>query len=254
MKNTLKHGLHIAIVTSPEAGYGGSLLAWETYQVCKTKGIPSIIATYDRYRLYPPDIGSDLRRLPMPVDTTAGEIEAEALTCLIPIVEEARREGKFLIIDTKAGFTPEDKMFEMMTRAGLADADSAAALVAVRHGVETFWEPFEAIGIPMSRALFRYWGFRSNASEIPSDETIHRWKPRFLNRESLDDINQGPTPAIPLGFQEEFRSMIPFFGVGSHTQDVVDHIKDATEHIHSALLEPITESVQEIYFLDFPEF
>jgi len=254
MKNTLKHGLNIAIVTCPEAGYGGSLLAWETYQACKMKGVPAILATFDRYRLYPPDIGSDLRRLPVPVDKASGELEAEALTCLIPIVEEAKKEGKFLIIDTQAGFKPGDLMFAVMTRAGLADADSAAALVAVRHGQETLWEPFEAIGIRMDRVIFRYWGFRSPVSETPCNEMEFRWKPRFLDRTSLDEIYQEPPSGHPVGLEEMLGDMTPFYKVGRRKPEVTEHIEDATEHIYTALLEPIMEPLQEVYFLDLPDF
>ncbi len=76
MKSQLKPGLHIAIVTNPRPGSGGSLLAWESYQACQHFG-PAILATFDTNRHYPLPC-PDLRRLPL---TDAGRYS------LLPIVE-----------------------------------------------------------------------------------------------------------------------------------------------------------------------
>lgn len=244
MKHTLKAGLHAAVITSPKAGYGGSMLGWETYMVCKRAGIPAIIATFDRYRTYPPNIGEDLRRLP--TTTAAIATEEEMANCLKHIVKEARDIRKFLIIDTQSGFQTHDSMFGAMMRAGLAEANSLAALVAVWSGVEKSRDPFAEFGITFTRTLFRYWGLKSDLARIPSNNTTHRWIPRYLSNSAVQNIKEGSAKSFfPIG-EEYPGENAQTDGSHIHLSEVVEHLTDAVKNIFPALLEPISDPVPEV--------
>ena len=242
MKNTLKPGLHVAIVTSPKPGYGGSMLAWETYEVCKRVGIPAIFATFDRFRAYPPSIETDLRRLPVSESPVA--TEEEVANCLLSIVKEAKVEGKFLIIDTKAGHYPHHPMFTALMRAELGKADSIAALVAVWSGIDKSRDPYAESGITFDRTIFRCWGFKSDLSRAPSDDKTHRWIPRFLSRNAVIEINEGSSVNSATVMHDSSHG-IRLDEHSGYSDEVVAHLDDATAHIFPTLLKPIIDTAPE---------
>lgn len=242
--NKLKNGLHVAIVTSPCAGHGGSLFAWETYMASTLSGIPAILATFDRYRNYP-EIGEDLRRLPMVTDDGKRKLAPDVLRCLLPIAEEARADNKLLIIDTKAGFLPGDPMFKVLSHAGIADATSVAALMPVRQGLRPAFADFEPCGIRITRGLFRYWGFKSDLPWIASTHTppLYHWSPDYLTCQVRDFI----LPSIPRPMPKEVEDKIGelvYMPESDESRDQYSrHLEDAVTNIWLTLLEPITESI-----------
>jgi len=241
----LKHGLHVAIVTSPCAGHGGSLFAWETYMACTLRGVPSILASFDYHRLYP-DIGKDLRRLSIGDGHAGRHIGSEALACLLPIAEEARTENKLLIIDTKAGFLPDDQMFKVLAQARIPDATSVAALMPVRHGLRPYFADFESHGIRITRGLFRYWGFRSDKPEIASTHTppLYHWTPAFLTPEVRELILPTRRKPMPKGVEDEIGDLVYFPESDDPHDQYIRHVGDAVTTLWKTLLEPITESVR----------
>ncbi len=256
MNNKLHPGLHIAIVTNPRGGYGGSLFAWETYLACKLSGIPAILATFDQDRRYP-EIGSDLRRLPVPDASTPGQSGIENLGCLIPIITEARSMNKFLIIDTKTGFNISDPMFDVLEYCGLASATSSAALLPIQNGLPNYFaavsscKDFRDIGMSITRSLFRSWTADPNASPLIGLQTIPPiplWKPKFLSKEALAMIHKGPS-----FFDQKHSLSVPdLFGyVATRTsprcekdpwQEVKLHVEAASRAIFNTILAPIFDS------------
>lgn len=219
------------------------MLGWETFMVCKRAGIPAIIATFDRYRTYPPNIGEDLRRLP--TTTAAIATEEEMANCLKHIVKEARDNRKFLIIDTQSGYRTHDPMFGAMILAGLAEANSLAALVAVWSGVEKSHDPFSEFGITFHRTLFRFWGLRSDLARIPNDATTHRWIPRFLSNTAVKNIKEGSaTSFLPID-EESLGEKGQPDDTCILVDEVAEHVADAAMNIFPAILEPISDPVPE---------
>lgn len=242
MKITLKAGLHVAIVTSPKPGYGGSMLAWETYEVCKRLGIPAIFVTFDRFRNYPPSIETDLRRLPVSESPVA--TEDEVANCLISIAKEAKNERKYLIIDTKAGYYHHHPMFAAFIRAQIGEADSIAALAAVWSGIDKSRDPFAESGITFDRTIFRCWGFRSDFSLAPSDDKTHRWIPRFLSRNAVIEINEGSSVNSPTVMHDSGHG-VRLDEQSGYSDEVVAHLDDATNHIFPTLLKPLIDTAPE---------
>lgn len=218
------------------------MLGWETYEGCKRVGIPAIYATFDKFREYPPSIGNDLRRLPVYKDPVA--TKDELATCLISVVEEARMNGKYLIIDTKAGFRPHDPMFEAMMLAEVGNAESLTALVAVWSGVIKSRDPFDEMGITFNRTFYRFWGLRSELARIPSDEKTHRWIPRFLSATAVENIKV-TSPGKSICFNLDLNTTQPSEPIG-YINEVAEHLDDATQHIYRAILEPIIDRAPEV--------
>ena len=199
MKHQLHPGLHVAIVTNSRGNHGGSLFAWETFMACKLSGIPAILATFDQQRAYP-DTGTDLRRLPVPDAHTYGQSGPENIGCLLPLIHEARLLGKFLIIDTKSGFTLKDPMFDVLEYCGIPDATSIAALLPIGQNIpnskvaEIQCSDFREIGISFTRGLFRSWavGAGSTSLEEPNHtQAFPVWRSAELSKKALAIINDG---------------------------------------------------------------
>ena len=197
MNHQLRPGLHVAIVTNP-CGHGGSLFAWETYQACKLSGVPAILATFDQDRRYP-DLGIDLRRLPVPDGETPGQSGIENLGCLLPIVAEARSMNKFLIIDTRTGFRLQDPMFEVLEYCGIPAATSTAALIPIKnripeHLIEMQCGDFREIEISFTRALVRSWAKVAEFRLLPilhNFPEIQLWRSNNLTKLALAMIHDG---------------------------------------------------------------
>ena len=249
--NTAHHqfipGLHIAIVTNPQKGSGGSLFAWEAYQACRLSGLPAILATFDQTRRYP-DIGPDLRRLPVPDGETAGQSGIENLACLLPIIREAEAGNKLLIIDTKSGFSVRDPIFEVLEYCGVHQAASIAALISSRQDLPGFYDgalacrSFQSVNISFARGLVRAWGRPVHCAsmgllEIPR---IDSWTPRILSPRALSLIQNAPQPVPqhPDLFSEvlEPRKNVRVLKPSS---ELKLHVSSATSAIRDSILTPI---------------
>ena len=117
MKRKLIPGLHLAMITTPSGGCGGSMFAWETYSTCMSIGIPVILATFDIWHLYP-EIGPALRRLSVPETSTQYQDKPPLLEDLEDVCDEARSKNQFLIIDFKAGFSSDSSVLEVLKKSG----------------------------------------------------------------------------------------------------------------------------------------
>lgn len=210
--------------------------------VCKRAGIPVIVATFDQFRPYPPNIEADLRRLPVSESPVA--TENEVANCLISIVKEAKANGKFLIIDTQAGYYPHHPMFAEFIRAQIGEADSIAALVAVWSGIDKSRDPYAESGITFDRTIFRCWGFKSDFSRAPSDNKTHRWIPRFLSRNAVIEINEESSVNSATVMHDSSHG-IRLDEYSGYSDEVVAHLDDATNHIFPTLLKPIIDTVPE---------
>ena len=195
MNHQLHPGLHVAIVTNPRGGNGGSLFAWETYIACKLSGIAAILATFDQQRAYP-EIGTDLRRLPVPDAHTYGQSGPENIGCLLPLVHEAQSFGKFLIIDTMSGFTLTDPMFDVLEYCRIPEATSIAALLPIGQNIpisnvaETQCSDFREIGISFTRGLFRSWAVGAGSTSDSNHPLAYPvWRPAELSKKTLAIIN-----------------------------------------------------------------
>ena len=131
MKHILTPGLHIAIVTNPLGGCGGSMFAWETFFTCVSKGIPAILATFDHWHLYPEKIGLALKRLWLPDSSNQFGDTPRNLETLANVCIEARTKSKFLIIDLKAGFSTDPAVLDVLKNSCLRDASSKAGLIPI---------------------------------------------------------------------------------------------------------------------------
>lgn len=219
------------------------MLFWETYMSCKHLGIPVIVATFDRFRPYPPNMKADLRRIPSSKNPIVSQEEVAA--SLISVVQEARDQGKLLILDTKAGFRPHDSMFAALISAELETADSISALVAVWSGIDKSRDPFAEAGITFARTFFRFWGFKSDLSRAPCDDITHRWIPRFISKAALYEINEEPAMNLPIvmcGSADELQVERSC----DYSDEVLEHLSDATKHISRAILEPISNPIPEV--------
>ena len=240
-------GLHVAIVTNPKKGAGGSLFALEVYNSSRLSGLPAILATFDEKRRYP-DIGTDLRRLPVPNGDTGGQSGIENLACLLPIIREAEAEHKLLILDTVSGFSVRDPIFEVLEYCGIHQAASVAALIAVRQDIPGFYDgalgcrAFQSIGISFTRALVRAWGRPIHCAslgllDIPR---IDSWTPRILSPRALALIQNGQLPVrqhadlFPevAGSCRNVRAIKP-------SSELRLHVSSATRAIYTSVLAPI---------------
>lgn len=254
MKYQLHPGLHVAIVTSPRGGHGGSLFAWETYVACRLSGIPAILATFDEKRRYP-EIGTDLRRLPVPDGQTAGQSGPENIGCLLPLAGEARSIGKFLIIDTRTHFCLQDPMFEVLEYCGIPKNDSIAGLLPIGDGIPgysaalTLCRDFLEIGISFNQRLFRSWarGAHSRPLAAKGDcPEIPLWRPNELSKKALATINKGRSyieyesrPPVPdlFGHIGMRGSQVP---KSAPRLEIEQHLSAAQKAIFDAVLAPIS--------------
>ena len=244
-------GLHVIIVTNPQKGSGGSLFAWEAYMACKLSGLPAILATFDEFRHYP-DIGPDLRRLPVPDGETAGKSGIENLACLLPIIREAVAGNKLLILDTKSNFTVRDPMFEVLEYCGVHQATSIAALISCRQDLPGFYDgamacrDFKSANILFDRGMVRAWGRPVHCAtlglmEIPR---IDLWTPRVLSPQALFLLQNAPQ-AVP-----QHADLFPDF-VGSSknarvlrpSSEIKLHVSSATCAIRASILAPICRTL-----------
>ena len=256
MKHQLQPGLHVAIVTNPLGGHGGSLFAWETYVACRLSGIPAILATFDEKRRYP-EIGTDIRRLPVPDGETAGKSGIENLGCLLPFAAEARSMGKFLIIDTRTAFSIQDPMFEVLDYCGICEADSSTALLPIRDGIPGYsaaiilCRDFLEIGFSFNQRLFRSWARGADLRPLPAMldfPAIPLWRPDELSKKTLERIHGGhscldsdagpPDPDLfgHIGGQTSRVSK------NNPRQEIERHLHAARASIFDAILAPISNS------------
>jgi len=251
MKHKLIPGLHIAMITNPSGGSGGSMFAWETYSTCVSLGIPTILATFDHWHVYP-EIGPDLRRLSVQ-DTsiqcrdTPGNLKDLADVCI-----EARSENKFLIIDFMAGFSMDPAVLEVLNNSCLRDASSKAGLIPIQPGCSgasaIAVEAFTKAGIYFDRGLFRYWEFTADPipPRVPKHANFPVWNASWLSDGALTLIHHGLrrpgqptihllpdllTPQICPGFPAFIKRTI---------EEVVDHMCAARKAIYQSILAPIT--------------
>lgn len=252
MKHILTPGLHIAIITNPLGGCGGSMFAWETYFTCVSMGIPAILATFDHWHLYPETIGLALKRLSLPDSSnqfgdTPGNLENLADVCI-----EARSEGKFLIIDLKAGFSTDPTVLEVLKNSCLRDASSKAGLIPVLPSYSAASaiavEAFIQAGIYFDRGLFRYWDFTRDLipPRVPKHPNFPVWNASWLSDSAVTLLRHGLrrpgqqtihllpdllTPHIIPGIPACIRRTI---------EEAVNHMRAAKEAIYQSILAPIT--------------
>jgi hypothetical protein len=244
-------GLHVAIVTNPLEGYGGSLFAWEAYQACRHSGLSAILATFAQGRRYP-DIGPDLRRLPVPDADSSGQSAVENLACLLPIVKEAEAGNRFLIIDTKTGFSLRDPMFEVLDYCGVSHATSIAALIPIQQDPPSIFcaalacEAFQSIGISFTRGLFRTWGLHTGFAPLGllNIPLIESWVPKYLSQGALASIrNSGQIVEAPPDLFPTVIGSRKGSDLLKPSEEVRLHVLSASRVIHSAILAPICESL-----------
>jgi hypothetical protein len=251
MKRKLIPGLHLAMITNPSGGCGGSLFAWETYSTCISMGIPAILATFDHWHIYP-EIGPALRRLSVPETSPQYHDTPPLLEDLADVCNEARANNLFLIIDFKAGFSSDSSVLEVLKRSGIRDAASKAGLVPIQPGypgasaisVEAFLET----GIYFDRGLFRYWEFTRHpiAPRIPKNSNFPLWNASWLSDGAVTLIHHGLrrpgqptihhlpdllTPPVSPSISAFIRRMV---------EEAVDHMEAAKKAIYQAILAPIT--------------
>ncbi len=251
MKRKLIPGLHLAMITNPSGGCGGSMFAWETYSTCISMGIPAILATFDHWHIYP-EIGPALRRLSVPETSHQYHDTPPHLEDLADVCNEARANNLFLIIDFKAGFSSDSSVLEVLKRSGIRDATSKAGLIGIQPGfpgasaiaVEAFWET----GLYFDRGLFRYWEFTRHpiAPRIPKNSNFPLWNASWLSDGAVTLIHHGlrrpgePTiHHLPDLLTPQFRPSMPVF-IRRTVEEAIDHINAAQKAIYEAILAPIT--------------
>lgn len=251
MKHKLIPGLHVAIITNPAGGCGGSMFAWETYSTCVSMGIPAILATFDHWHIYP-EIGPALRRLSVSETSTLCHDTPPHLEDLEDVCTEARSRNQFLIIDFAAGFPSDPSVLEVLKRSGIRDASSKAGLIAIQPGypgasaiaVEAFWET----GIYLDRGLFRYWEFTRYpiAPRVPKHQNFPLWNAPWLSDGAITLIQHGlrrpgqpTTHHLPELLTPRFWPSLSAF-VRRTVEEAVDHMEAAKQTIYQAILEPIT--------------
>ncbi|WP_411825361.1 hypothetical protein [Luteolibacter sp. AS25] len=233
---SLKKGLHVAIVTSTRPGYGGSLLAFETYISCKISGIPAILATYDVTKAYP-SIGSDLRRLATNGGQAEGGSTSQTPESLILLIAEAKENNAMLIIDIKSGNEGEAALNEVAEVISLTGADTIIGLVPALHGMDTEFRKLDMLNISFTSVMLRYWGFRSPdiAPEAPMGQVCHHWRPGFLSTEMLDLILNFPLPLLKNVSDPEIYI--------SESETPIKNVKSYIEKAHSAFYEAILDDL-----------
>jgi len=251
MKRKLIPGLHLAMITNPSGGCGGSMFAWETYSTCISMGIPAILATFDQWHIYP-EIGPALRRLSVPETSPQHHDTLPHLEDLAGVCNEAHANNLFLIIDFKAGFSSDSSVLEVLKRSGIRDATSKAGLIGIQPGfpgasaiaVEAFWET----GIYFDRGLFRYWEFTRHpiAPRIPKNSNFPLWNASWLSDGAVTLIHHGlrrpgqPTiHHLPVLLTPPVSPSISAF-IRRTVEEAVDHMEAAKEAIYQAILAPIT--------------
>ena len=257
MQHQLKPGLHVAIVTNPQRGFGGSLFAWETYVACRLSGIPAILATFDQHRRYP-EIGADLRRLPVPDGETPGQSGIENLGCLLPLVAEAKSMGKFLIIDTRTGFCLQDPMFEVLEYCQIPEAASIAALLPIQNGIPgcgsavTLCKDFLDIELSFSQCVFRSWATGADSRPLQAlgnFPSVPLWRPNELSKKALATIHNGhsfleyaPMPPLPDLFGHV--CSVTLRPQKAPRQEIERHLHGARKAIFDAILATISQPSQ----------
>ena len=252
MKRKLIPGLHLAMITNPSGGCGGSMFAWETYSSCISMGIPAILATFDEWHIYP-EIRPALRRITAPETSTKyHDTPPPLLEDLENVCNEARSKSQFLIIDFKAGFSSDSSVLDVLKRSAIRDATSKGALIAIQPGfpgasaiaVEAFLEA----GIYFDRGLFRYWDFTRYpiAPRVPKHPNFPVWNASWLSDGAITLIHHGlrrpgqPTiHHLPNLLTSQFRPILSAF-VRRTVEEAVDHMEAAKEAIYQAILAPIT--------------
>jgi len=252
MKHILTPGLHIAIVTNPLGGCGGSMFAWETFFTCVSKGIPAILATFDHWHLYPEKIGLALKRLWLPDSSNQFGDTPRNLETLANVCIEARTKSKFLIIDLKAGFSTDPAVLDVLKNSCLRDASSKAGLIPILpafSGASAIAvEAFMKAGIYLDRGLFRHWEFTKDPipPSVPKHPNFPVWNASWLSDGAVTLLHHGLrrpgqqtihllpdllTPHVCPGLPAFMRRTI---------EEAVSHMCAAKEAIYQSILEPIT--------------
>ena len=258
--NTLQHhlipGLHLAIITNPSGGCGGSMFSWEVYATCRSLGIPAILATFDHNRTYP-EIGLDLRRLAAPGANIPCGANSLKLENFMDVAAEARSMHKFLVIDLNAGFSSSPEVLAALRTGGIREASSIAALIAVQPGYANSWgsaiavDAFQSIGIHFDRGLFRYWDFTWDLTPpaIPKNPNFPVWTTSWLSQRAIALINYGlkragqPTIHLVPGLTPTLlRQSLPAIDHGPLLQ-AIEHLDAARKTIYDAILSPISKPV-----------
>lgn len=221
---------------------------------CKLSGIPAIIATFDQRRRYP-EIGADLRRLPVPDGETPGQSGIESLGCLLPIAAEARSMSKFLIIDTRTDFNIQDPMFEVLEYCGIPEATSTAALLPIQNNIPSYsaavslTSDFREIGLSFTRSLFRSWARGADSRPLPAlgdFPQIPLWRPNELSKKALAMIHSGvpfvelePSPPVPdlFGYVNDQTSSL---AKKDPRLEIELHLHAARRAIFNTILDPIS--------------
>ena len=251
MKRILTPGLHIAIVTNPLGGCGGSMFAWETYFTCSSMGIPAILATFDYWHIYP-ECGLALKRLSLPDSSNQYGDTPMHLETLADVCIEARTESKFLIIDLKAGFSADPAVLEVLKNSCLRDASSKAGLIPILPSYSgssaIAVEAFIQAGIYFDRGLFRCWDFTRDPipPRVPKHPNFPVWNASWLSDGAVTLLHHGLrrpgqqtihllpdllTPHVCPGIPAFMRRTI---------EEAVSHMCAAKEAIYQSILSPIT--------------
>lgn len=224
---------------------------------CKLSGISAILATFDEHRHYP-EIGTDLRRLPVPDGETPGQSGIESLGCLLPIAAEARSMSKFLIIDTRTGFNIQDPMFEIFEYCGIPEATSTAALLPIQHNIPSYsaavslTSDFREIELLFTRSLFRSWAKGADSRPLPALQNfpaVPLWRPSELSKKALAMIHGGapfvesePSPPVPDLFGYVGDGQTSPFAKKDPRLEIELHLHAAKRAIFNAILAPISHS------------
>jgi len=255
MKHQLNPGLHVAIVTNPQGGCGGSMFAWEAYATCKLSGISAIFATFDHQHAYP-NIGSDINILTLPDDVTPEFEQPQTRTPLMQVVVEACNEQKFLIMDLQACFDSKQSVLNAIQDSGILQATSIAALMPILPGQPRAMHAafiagaIRGIGFLFDRGLLRLFDFRSGmmTPDLHGFPQFPVWITASLSHRAVEMIHQGvgvwstDEPYIyQLPGQNEAQYRLGYPAKDwSPLNESIAHLKDARRTIFDAILAPIT--------------
>lgn len=246
-------GLHIAIVTNISGGYGGSMFSLESYVICKKNGIPAILATFDHRRSYP-NIGGDFRRIKLPGIKPSTPEQNSNIDNLSQVLDEARANHKFLIIDVPTGFSANHPMFSVLRNSSIFEANTISALVPILAedygtcGAEMALRTFTNFGIHFNRGLIRRWAL--DASSSPADVSrlpnFPVWRTNCLSPRAIDLVNQeaqrvgNPTLNHLLRLNElQANKIFPSTDHGP-MKEAITHIEGARKAIFKTILAPIS--------------
>jgi hypothetical protein len=232
------------------------MFSLESYTICKKKGIPAILATFDHRRSYP-NIGGDLRRLKVPGIKHLPQEHPYNFEDLSQVFDEARANHKFVIIDVTTGFGPNHPMFYVLRNSNIFEATSIAALVPIvaedygTCGAEMALRAFTNFGMHCDRGLIRRFSHpgeptSTNLSRLPAYPV---WRTKYMSRATMELINQeiervcNPTLNHLPRLHELKHSQLLTKSKSEPIAEAIEHFDLAKKTIYQAILAPITNMI-----------